>query len=99
MEKARYWLGRTLGPVRPRSSGRTAIGHSPRFPAHAHHRLYRLPPSRTGRRTFADYLSISDRYSTQTNFDSENTIGDRFRVNRDQKRNAAFLPTVILRQQ
>ena len=48
---------------------------------------------------FADYLSIGDRYSAQANFDSENTIGDHFRVNRAHKRNAAFLPTVIKQQQ
>ena len=50
-------------------------------------------------RAFADYLSIGDRYSAQTNFDSKNTIGGRFRVNRAHKRSAAFLPTVIKRQQ
>jgi hypothetical protein len=50
-------------------------------------------------RAFADYLSIGDRYSAQTNFDSENTIGGRFRVNRAHKRNAAFLPTVMKQQQ
>ena len=50
-------------------------------------------------RAFANYLSIGDRYSTQTNFDSRNTIGERFRVNRAHKRSAAFLPTVIKRQQ
>jgi hypothetical protein len=48
---------------------------------------------------FADYLSIGDRYSAQTNFDSENTIGGRFRVNRAHKRKAAFLPTVMKQQQ
>jgi len=51
------------------------------------------------RRAFANYLSIGDRYSAQANFDSENTIGGRFRVNRAHKRSAAFLPTVIYRQQ
>ena len=48
---------------------------------------------------FADYLSIGDRYSAQTNFDSKNTIGGRLRVNRAHKRCAAFLSTVIRRQQ
>jgi hypothetical protein len=46
-------------------------------------------------RAFADYLSIGDRYSAQTNFDTENTIGGRFQVNRAHKHNAAFLPTVM----
>jgi hypothetical protein len=50
-------------------------------------------------RAFANYLSIDDRYSAQTNFDSRNTIGERLRVNRAHKRSAAFLPTVIKRQQ
>src|SRR5271169_1547197 len=50
-------------------------------------------------RAFADYLSIGDRYSAQTNFDSKNTIGGRLRVNRAHKRCAAFLSTVIKRQQ
>jgi hypothetical protein len=48
---------------------------------------------------FADYLSIGDRYSAQTSFDSKNTIGGRLRVNRAHARCAAFLSTVIKRQQ
>src|SRR5271166_4754855 len=50
-------------------------------------------------RAFGDYLSIGDRYSAQTNFDSKNTIGGRLGVNRAHKRCAAFLRTVIKRQQ
>jgi hypothetical protein len=50
-------------------------------------------------RALADYLSIGDRYSAQTNFDSKNTIGGRLRVNRAHERCAAFLSTVIRRQQ
>jgi hypothetical protein len=46
-------------------------------------------------RAFVDYLSIGDRYSAQTNFDTENTIGGHFQVNRAHKHNAAFLPTVM----
>ena len=50
-------------------------------------------------RALVNYLSIDDRYSAQTNFDSSNTIGERFRVNRAHKRGVAFLLTVIKRQQ
>src|SRR4029077_2650416 len=103
MERAQYSFVRTLRPVRPRSSGRIVTGRSPRLPR-------RCAPSTLStrfrcliwqqeRRSFANYLSISDRYSAQTNFDSENTIGGRFRVNRAHERNAAFLPTVIKQQQ
>jgi hypothetical protein len=100
MEKAQYSFARTLRPVRPRLSGRVVAGRSPRFP---HHTRYRLAsdaghPKRQSR-AFADYLSIGDRYSAQTNFDSENTIGGRFRVNRAYKRKEAFLPTVMKPQQ
>ena len=60
-----------------------------RMPDHGDKRSELLP----------EYLSIGDRYSAQANFDSENTIGGRFRVNRAYKRNAAFLPTVMKQQQ
>src|SRR6266481_6128619 len=45
------------------------------------------------RRGFADYLSISNRYSTQAKFILGNTIGGRCQVNRADGRSAAFLPT------
>ena len=66
-------------------------------------RLYRLAFDalvwQQERQAFANYLSITDRYSAQTNFDSENTIGGRFQVNRAHQCDAAFLPTVIKQQQ
>ena len=77
-------------------------GHSPLL-ALTRRRFCRLAPNAGRRqaesRAFANYLSIGDRYSAQTNFDSENTIGGRFRVNRAYKRDAVFLLTVIKQQQ
>jgi hypothetical protein len=51
------------------------------------------------RRDFTDYFSIQDRYSARPDFDSENTIGRRFRVNRAERLDAAFLEGVVIRQQ
>jgi len=77
-------------------------GHSPLL-ALTRRRFCRLAPNIGQRqaesRGFANYLSIGDRYSAQTNFDSENTIGGHFRVNRAYKRDAVFLLTVFKQQQ
>ncbi|MGH7110819.1 MAG: hypothetical protein ACREFK_10370, partial [Stellaceae bacterium] len=43
------------------------------------------------RRDFTDYFSIQDRYSARPDFDSKNTIGGRFRVNRAERLGASFL--------
>src|SRR5712692_7292121 len=51
------------------------------------------------RRACADYLSIQDRYRTRAEFDSENTIRRRFRVNRAYGDCVAFQTTVVERQQ
>ena len=77
-------------------------GRSPRFPL-VHTQLHHPAPDAgaAGEKSqaLANYLSIGDRYSTLTNFDSENTIGRRFGVNRARSRSAAFLPAVVKRQQ
>ena len=85
-------------------SGRIVNGRSPRFPRSCAPST--LSPRSRNRatasersRAFANYLSIGGRYSVQINFDSENTIGERFRVNRAHGHGAAFLLTVIERQQ
>ena len=85
-------------------SGRIVNGRSSRFPRSCAPST--LSPRSRNRattsersRAFANYLSIGGRYSVQINFDSENTIGERFRVNRAHGHGAAFLLTVIERQQ
>jgi len=105
----RQWERHNIGllghfvPFAPDNLAASWAAVVPAFPAHTRLRLYRLVPmpdrGTQETRDFADYLSIGDRYSAQTNFDSKNTIGGRLRVNRAHKRCAAFLSTVIRRQQ
>jgi hypothetical protein len=105
----RQWERHNIGllehfvPFAPDNLAASWTAVVPAFPARTRVRLYRL--ARHGNRgtqqsqPFADYLSIGDRYSAQTNFDSKNTIGGRLRVNRAHKRCAVFLSTVIKQQQ
>jgi len=89
----RQWKRHNIGllghfvPFAPDFLTALVVGRSPRIPTSYAPSAPSLPPPMEGAaseksQALGNYLSIGDRYSALTNFDSKNTIGRRFRVNR-----------------